>query len=82
MGSFVILRVAMVLFSLVQRHFSPNPEALWGPVRFRSGSGPDPFRTLTEPLTPNLALFAYIIKLKLHIELVMYRKKRQSTLLW
>jgi hypothetical protein len=81
----------MVRFGLVQRHFSPNPEPepglvqalrpnpkpLWGLVQFRSGSGPDPFWTWTEPQTTNFALLAYIITLKSHIDIVVYCKMCQ-----
>ena len=89
-------RVAAVRFGPVRRPFFPNPEpepgSVWalrpnpnlfgGPVRFGSGSGPDPFRTWTEPRTTNFALLAYVIILKSHIEPVVDRKMRQSTLLW
>jgi len=59
------------------RALRPNPEPLWGPVRFRSGSGLVAIWTWTEPRTANLALSAYVIIPKWHIEPALYRKKRR-----
>ena len=89
-------RVAAVRFGPVRRPFCPNPEPepgsvralrpnpepLWGPVWFRSGSGPDPFRTLDRTRTANFALLAYVITKNSHIEVVVYRKKRRIDALW
>ena len=90
------IRVAAVRFGPVQRPFFPNPEPepgsvralrlnpnlFGGPVRFGSGSGPDPFRTLDRTRTTNFALLAYVITKKSRIEGVVYRKKRQIDALW
>ncbi|KAN0127680.1 hypothetical protein V8E53_014520 [Lactarius tabidus] len=58
---------------------TPNPEPLWGPVWFRSGSGLFPRRTRSEPepqIFARIGRLYYVIKSNSQSHPAVYRKKR------